>query len=299
MGKRLYSGDYVARDDRTQAHRAFFLSIQDHAPEVLKALWQDVLPVARQIVMTPAFPFNQDLVSAIYNWARTFHLVTSMNPVDELIRPLEEVRDPHGFELESGSLQACYPDWQFFFAWIWAAAFKTLKKWKNSNKKPARLEWNLPHRDLRSDGDPEYPRKVEAAISEHESRLNQPSSLTCSFECRDWNPCAETLAAARKRMKQEVSLQIEKKVEATRKLFDYVTPLINDVAPKAMAVEHFDWLVKYQLQGIPYGRIGKQGATKRGQQTIADGVKHAAELVIGPKFSEWLRPGRPGRPRKA
>jgi hypothetical protein len=67
-------------------------------------------------------------------------------------------------------------------------------------------------------------------------------------------------------------------------------------APKVTALEHFDWLVKYKIREIPYGQIAKGDQNKPEQQSVADGVKSAAELVIGPEYKEWLRPGKPGRP---
>src|SRR5262249_12535458 len=75
---RLIPGAYQWPDDRSPACRLFFLAIQQHAPEVLRTLHADLLPVYRKIRGTtgcPPEPTNDTWVDAVWGWAEGHHLV--------------------------------------------------------------------------------------------------------------------------------------------------------------------------------------------------------------------------------
>jgi hypothetical protein len=65
---------------------------------------------------------------------------------------------------------------------------------------------------------------------------------------------------------------------------------------KKIAYEHFDWLILFQVKGDSYATIAK--ANHRTVQAVDEGIKKAAEALIGERWKEWLRPTKRGRPRK-
>jgi len=290
--KKLFFGGGVLPHDRSVAHKAFFLSIQACAPEVLQALWRDVMPKFKVLGAPPAHPFNEELVATIYDWAADFHLVGFVNPTDIFKERGDGLEQADGIGLDrflsEGDL--CFPDWTLFFQWVFFAAYLTLRVWSKARRKPRHLKWRLPRRDLPIGG-----RLAVLNLGQEVERLlsaeqNEPAS-TYTFECTCWNPRTETQNGARKRILKEVGAQLDKRLKQAARLYAHSGPLFGiEKAPLAKDPEHFDWLVKYQLQGIPFRQIAKQDASGPGQQAVSDGVKSAAQLVIGRDFKKWLRP---------
>jgi hypothetical protein len=64
-----------------------------------------------------------------------------------------------------------------------------------------------------------------------------------------------------------------------------------------MSAEHFTWLVQYQVRQQPFARIANNDPSRPETPAVTDGVKDAAQLVIGPGWKRWLRPSKPGRPK--
>jgi hypothetical protein len=100
-------------------------------------------------------------------------------------------------------------------------------------------------------------------------------------------------------MLKELKVQLETTLDGATRVHDILRRSGAVQLPTVIALEHFDRLVKYQIREMPFGQIAREDENGTGQQGIADGVKRAAELVIGPDFKDWLRPGKPGRPRKS
>jgi len=157
----------------------------------------------------------------------------------------------------------------------------------------AGLTWTLPNRDcdlgLILDGVKHLDRQLEAVVSAEETLTEY------EFRATMWNPYSETRAECIRRVLQKVKRDLEAVLDRTEHLCQAVG---LEKTPRVTAREHFDWLVLYQVQGVPFSQIGQRENPTREPQSIADGVKTAAAHVIGPGWERWLRPGRPGRPRK-
>ena len=290
----LLPGEYQWPHDRSHAYRLFFDAIQRLSPEVLQSLRDDVLPVfcmLSEAATHPPLPTDDLLMGNILGWAQKYHLVGSEHNsrtgsgAEKLRAPLRGAAkdlDPNSFP----------PDMQFFLNWVLFAAYGTLKVWASEGDGTA-LAWTLPRRgcQLGLILDHEH---LDRAADELFSDLSE-GLPEYQFHCASWDPQCETRPACIDRILAEVKRQLEPmldKEENTYQFFGF------ERTPRLTAKEHFDWLVRYQVQGVRFQRIGRESAVKRETQTIADGVKDAAEHVIGPGWQTWLRPGRPGRPHK-
>jgi hypothetical protein len=63
--------------------------------------------------------------------------------------------------------------------------------------------------------------------------------------------------------------------------------------PEKRTMDHFVWLVRYQILGQSFDRLAKDVFVSR--QTATNGVKNAARLIDLP----LRKPGKPGRPSKS
>jgi hypothetical protein len=63
--------------------------------------------------------------------------------------------------------------------------------------------------------------------------------------------------------------------------------------------EHYDWLVKFQVQRKRWGTIVKEACERVAPEAVKMAVQQAAEAVCGREwYTDWLRKGAPGRPPK-
>jgi hypothetical protein len=266
----LWRGEYKHRDDRAAAQVAFFEAIRRSAPEVLKALRDDVLTkvqdeVARGMTVGRAIDRVDDDLLA---WALKWHLVDS----DDVFR------------------------WSFEYAWIRWAAWELLRHWHNHPEKAATLDYpsELRLRDEMYEA-VETPEEFVQRFFRSDP-APKPDDAGYRFHCQKWDLLQETRAKARERILAEVSSQLEVELDREEKR---AAGANLESGIRKVAQEHFDWLVLYQVRAWTYGRIAKIPGSRRDPQTVSDGVKDAAQLVIGPGWEQWLRPGKPGRPRKS
>jgi hypothetical protein len=118
---------------------------------------------------------------------------------------------------------------------------------------------------------------------------------TTSFTVKDWEYFKETRAAAEARiltsLKEEVRhyLNVKEQLAKEEGLEQKGT---------SWSPEHFDWLVQYQILRWSQAEVAK--TYHRTRQTIQSAIHHVSQLLIGPKWRQWLRPpGRSGRPRRS
>jgi hypothetical protein len=109
----------------------------------------------------------------------------------------------------------------------------------------------------------------------------------------------QTRREAKAAMKAAAEQQIEQILgETARKMCTkpYLEPRLDK-----RSVEHFEWLVLYQIGKRNYAEVSRaldpepEGSIISDTKTKTSGIKSAAELLIGPRYVEWLRPGRRGR----
>jgi hypothetical protein len=266
----LWRGEYKYRDDRASAQVAFFEAIHRSAPEALEALRDNVLArirgnVAGGMAVDRAIGrVDNDLLA----WALEWRLVDS----DDVFR------------------------WSFEYSWIRKAAWQILRHWHEHPKKATTLDYpselHLRHEMYETVETPEE--FVQRFLKPDPAP--KPDDAGYHFHCRKWDLLQETRAKARARILAEVSSQLEVELDREEQRANEAG-LTSGM--KKIAQEHFDWLVLYQVKAWPYGRVAKVPGSRRDPQTVSDGVKDAAQLVIGPGWEQWLRPGRPGRPRKS
>jgi len=282
---RAIPGGYQAPFNRASVRRQFFSAIKRHCSEVLDSLRANVLPVFYRVHDTPnELPsnFNDILVVATWSWARKFHLVGDPPWAGEQVRNLPTFIPS--------------PDVEFFFSWVYWAAYGTLQAWSQLTppKREEELDWTLPCRDWNFI---DWCYESNQAVVESLFESNQSQlAVTHLFHYTDWHPLRETRAQTKKRILEEVCHQLDKKLDQAETLF---CDMGFEKAQRVTALEHFDWLAKYQVQELPFAKIARHSGLVREQKTVAHGVKSAAELVIGPGWQHWLRPGKPGRPRKS
>jgi hypothetical protein len=293
----LQVGDYLSLFDRSPYRRAFFQAIRRRAPEVLLSLRRDVLPIFKQ--RTPAGadspPFLDDaLLISIFAWAARFNLVGPDYPVQE-----KERRCKHAgsgataraiLQPATGS-----PNVDFFQEWVRVAAYGTLRVWSRMKRRPEDLDWTLPVKDFSL---VEFHLHHGSELDEVIDRLFKPHSFSPNgymykFRCAPWNPTRESRQNGMTRILSELKAQLELLMQQTDNLCRHFQ--LNK-ATKKVSLKHFDWLVYYQIQRRRFGQIASACANKPDRQTVADGVKDAAELVIGSHWQRWLRPGSRGRP---
>src|SRR5258707_1386465 len=115
---RIWPGDYAWPNDRTPAQRAFFISIQERARQVMVSLRDHVLPVFNGVLgsepvgdrwFTELYPF-------VWDWAKGHHLICGerLLPLSDTCRGLSENEAAvkcQGFT-ES-------PEQTFFFSFAW------------------------------------------------------------------------------------------------------------------------------------------------------------------------------------
>jgi len=125
-----------------------------------------------------------------------------------------------------------------------------------------------------------------------------------------------TRAQAKERIMADLERQVDEKLDdhvriAAKK--QYLTK-----SPEIREKDHFRWLVLYQIEGLSYTEVTRKvhpqhsiSGSNKGKSlkdpaaflsdkaAVTNGIKTAAKHLIDPGFIGWLRPGKPGPPRKA
>jgi hypothetical protein len=118
---------------------------------------------------------------------------------------------------------------------------------------------------------------------------------------RAWDVRRETRTDAKKRIMDEVERQVERHLDEQERIAKL---LYFDPSPDKQKREHYAWLVLYQIEEMRYAAVARKVNEGRGSEpltenTIRIGIKDAANLIIGPGWQDWLRPGEPGRPKRS
>jgi hypothetical protein len=186
--------------------------------------------------------------------------------------------------------------WSFEYSWIRKTAWQLLEHWHKHPEKAATLDYpaELRLRDEMYEA-VETPEEFVQRFFRSDP-APKPDDAGYHFHCRKWDLLQETRAKARERILAEVSSQLEVELDREEKR---AAGANLESGMKKVALDHFEWLVLYQVKSWPFGRIAKGHSTRRDSQTVSDAVKDAAQLVIGPGWEQWLRPRKPGRPKES
>lgn len=125
--------------------------------------------------------------------------------------------------------------------------------------------------------------------SEIETALGPASRV--SIPRMTWNPRMETRAAAEARMRAEADRYIKARLNSAKEELSAngaeATPL------KTAGLEHFRWLVLYQVKGQSQRSIARE--VYRDRHAVRDAITKTAQTIGLPLRT----PNRPGRPRRA
>jgi hypothetical protein len=162
---------------------------------------------------------------------------------------------------------------------------------------------------MKTEGEAEVPGSDELDIDEYLEMRRQGKSMMLvsnsgnipthevykfQFSSPRWNPLREPRSKAKKRILAQFEDLLEPKLEKERELIGRLgcKPISYNVDS-----QHFDWLARYQVQGLSFQRIAEHYHRER--QTVTHGIKLAAKVMLGSSWKQWLRPpGKPGRPKK-
>jgi hypothetical protein len=117
------------------------------------------------------------------------------------------------------------------------------------------------------------------------------SAAPVTFPPMAWNPRFESRAAAEARMRAEAERAIKDHLDATKAQFAAAGAELTPT--KTTGLEHFRWLVRYQVKRQSQRAIAKEVFRER--QAVRTAITETAKLIGLP-----MRPAaRPGRPRKS
>lgn len=285
---RLWPGAYKAVYDRRRVVLEFFRTAQECADHVLRSLCDDVLPIFIEALEGGELggwgePPGPDLGDqepehirarvrpALSGWASLSRLLgPTAEDLEQAVRM--EGRKSAGARAPEKLATGDHPREAFGERWVYPIAYRTLLRWARLPPRSHRLEWDLP--------------ELQSVLE----TLSSPE-FTCTAD--GWNVLMEQRSEAAKRILDHVRVQLDAYFDALAAQAEQ--SLLR--RPHQLSVEHLVWLAHYQLNGRSYGEIAKEFENHR--QNVAKAVRTTAAAIIGPRWPEWLRPGRRGgRPHR-
>jgi hypothetical protein len=136
---------------------------------------------------------------------------------------------------------------------------------------------------------------VPPVVGKARSRLLSEIGQPLHFEYPAWDPTK----VARQDYSKEAIRQFEDEINKhLKKIEDLLNPGKRSTASYRENL-HFDWLVLYQIKRMSMTRIAESG-DDLSRQGVSVAIHHAAQLLFGECWKEWLRPKtRGGRPPKS
>jgi hypothetical protein len=251
-----------------------------------------------------------ELYPLTWDWAKKHHLVAGERLLSyrfSYVGLTEEEIEKRRNAFNSS------PELTFFVSFAWFAILASLDDWRVNAASQKVLEWKLPQRPPRI-GDAWGALSATGFLSSMSVSAvtatlismssepiivrpfeERPKSIK-NFQCPLWDPLEEKRSTFRRQaiehLTRELDIQLDQSESAMRCLGKLKVP-------RKVSTEHFDWLVDYQLLGNSFPEIKRTARDASSRQTVDQGVKDAAEAVVGPCWKKWLRPGKRGRPRKS
>jgi len=255
-------------------------------PEILEELYFDIYPsigrlISPELFLKPAFEVPKEITEVLSQWVIK-HNLYKIGRYEGLTSDSDEENND----------KVKYAGWNY--DWIIEVTVNTMILWKRQlphesegyPKEEVKLEWYLY-------GMYEVYNPLGEAFIEPLYSYLYREARGKDFEV---NLFQETKEANLKRIKENVNRLIEK-------YFDEVDELINDFdsfkkLPPKRKLEHFTWLVRYQIQGWNYREIADEYEKTTNREITEEmtkkGIKKAAHLA-GIKFDTA---GKVGRPKK-
>jgi hypothetical protein len=200
--------------------------------------------------------------------------------------------------------------------------WRTLEHWALWSPNSDDLHLALPgpqkvsHEPLRADTS-EKSRDINWELRQYREALAPEPEWTYVFRACGWDVFSgETRAEAKRAIMTELEKQLEQKLDETARKAS-TKPYLQKLQEKREE-EHYGLLVLYQVEGLSYADVTRKiyacprGPRASGDQSHKDpdnfrsnkaavtfGIKSAAECLIGPCFTGWLRPGQRGRRRRS
>lgn len=242
----------------TDARAVFLRRVEQHAPEVLRSLREDVLPVYRH---TWANPDLQTRVGRQW-WDRnaaSWHLIIDMVEQGQagyeglvpLLHALQEWRDR--FSLADD--------------WLLSDALETLYTWTCV---PGHLD-SAPDEFIQHDDD---------------GGVWEPIVAPAAFSLPECLPTLETWAAYEKRARRAfdaVLREYRRSVDAYAKAAGLVASTEKRNRTGGDPFKHFDWLVRFQVQRWTHKKIAGHYRTTAGhaytEKTVASAIRRTAESI--------------------
>jgi hypothetical protein len=271
---------------------------------------------------------DERVFSAIWDWAGRFHLVEPKDvPTLKKVDPGRVRLLDHTYFEENNVELVIFRMDEFsndssalvFGLRILSRVVKcTLRTWYKVGTR-AELRWTFPDPDPVNDEQLEGETPEELALASQdwltEDGLQELKAVhgllpylppfAYTFKpVHSWRIGDESRADAEERILQDLKKQLRDRMaehESIARLVGYVK------TPRILQSDHFDWLALYQVKGLSKYRVAKTvGASnatpsrvRANEKKVAKGIENAAELVIGPSWRLWLRPGTPGRPKSS
>lgn len=255
--------EYRWDQDRTWPRVLFLRAIQEHADEVLAALREDVLPSYR-----PHHPSTKKGLEEL-RWSDELQQEVMSGIWPEVMKWADQfnLRGP-------GPTTSDRPDAFSLLGWMENIIVCTLVAWESDPDRP--LKWGfLP----------------EASVHAH---MVCPRS--CLFETDEWVLQRENEAAFKERIREKFEVWLRDYIKERRAQADDQQSSGLLPAPSRLATNHFAYLTLYQCLKRSHGQIREDFDCTC--SSVGEGIRIAAEAVIGDAYVAWLRPpSPPGRPR--
>lgn len=250
------------------AREHFWRTIREVAPEVFQKLREEVLPVARAFFAGSrggAKPDRMPLVEALRAWAREVNLCEQKTATDSGESSCSPTSP--GGPLNQGETR--------FETWVLARAFNQITRWFFDEENPGSITAEL---TMSTSAQEKIKYLHKRNKKEHSLSVILPSPGVSSDKWEEFEK--DVLKKLRERRKHLVRKGGWQKVSRKRN------------------PGHFEWLVRYQVQGWRPLRIAREYLPQNEDcsdltNTVRDALKATADLC-----DLTLRKHRPGRPSK-
>jgi hypothetical protein len=253
-----------------QAMLEFLRAIKRIAPEVLSSLASDVLPLYKSVYLSGT-AFDREY---LYN-SFTREITYGVGPAGRM--PIASMPDELLVERSDGSgffrLRVAVYRWAKLFhldGWVLDIAMRTLKAWYQSETT----------RDLDWEYGLDRPVMVNPALG-------------FRFEYPQWQPDADTWSSYEKKLDKALSLAMS---EYKRNMLATSKGIKSGRPVGKYKLEHFEWLVYFQVKEKNYKEIYEQYKTTcniGSSRAVSKAIKESAMLLDLPLRDTGRKPGRP------
>lgn len=301
-----WPGELEAAETHTAARIEFLAAIERNHPVVLRELRKAAMPHFRRLLVEAgisAKQFNEladralqnriweDLSSIVYQWARRFHLVM-------------DVGAGHASTFQPAKHWSLWNRGRSLFDWLVQVCADSLGVWAASKSRRT-LAWCLEPIQQRLQllrVAPVFLFVTAPWVPDKESlkAFHQRAGREFEQALKEYtSSIASTLTASEVFSPPSVSKSVDPMLTAMLQArAGMVIPPMASSLSAGFVRAHFEWLVLHQVQGLSWPRISIKTKPVVTWRAVKAGVQAAAEQVVGDEWSNWLRKGTPGRPKK-